>query len=715
MLNNHQPIKSITHWLTTTAVCSSLMMSSVSADEKNEPISFLSENNPELIIKFKKNQPNLRIFSQINEINARYNTQLQLERNLGSGAQLLKIGTRQPEQTIHQLITQLEKDPNVEYAVPNYRLYTLATPNDPRYNEQWHYYESTAGINTPAAWDITEGSGATIAVVDTGYRPHADLAANIIDGYDFISDAGTARDGNGRDPDAKDEGDWFGFFECPGAPFNSMNSSWHGTHVAGTIAAINNNNEGVAGIATKAKILPVRVLGKCGGTLADIQDGMLWAAGISISGAPDNPNPADVINLSLGGGAACDSAMQDVVNQITAAGTLVVAAAGNSNADASGFTPASCDNVLTVASVNRNGGKASYSNYGNVVEVAAPGGETASGSANGVLSTLNTGTQTPENDTYAFYQGTSMAAPHAAGVAGLLYAYKPSTTPAEVTQVLMDTARAFSATCSQCGTGIIDAHAALLALGNDENVPPTAGFTYSVSGLNASFSDSSTDSDGSIVSWSWSFGDGNNASSQNPSHSYTSGGTYSVTLIVTDDDGASSSSTQNVSVSDDDNIPPTASFSFSATELSVQFIDQSVDSDGNIASWSWNFGDGNISSQQDPSHIYAAEGTYTVSLTVTDDSGASHSVSQPVTVTAPPGDTINLSASVSSFWFIHTITLNWDGAGSSSVDVYRNGSLLATTANDGNWSEVRYFSGSGSYKICEAGTQNCSTEVSVSY
>ncbi|MFN2330240.1 MAG: S8 family serine peptidase, partial [Chromatocurvus sp.] len=168
-------------------------------------------------------------------------------------------------------------------------------------------------------------------------------------GYDFISSSSTARDGNGRDPDARDEGDWFGYLECAGAPFLSQNSSWHGTHVAGTIAAVTNNNQGVAGIAPRAKILPVRVLGRCGGTLSDIQEGMLWAAGISVPGVPNNPNIAQVINLSLGGAGSCDASMQDVINQITAVGTSVVVAAGNSNSDASGFTPASCNNVITVA------------------------------------------------------------------------------------------------------------------------------------------------------------------------------------------------------------------------------------------------------------------------------------------------------------------------------------------------------------------------------
>lgn len=717
-ITNGKKSDSIAHWLTSIFIGTSLTLSTSDVNAKRNDQTNSFSDQYELIVKFKDNGQKLSqksLEQRLTAFNKTNNTALKMKRPLATGAHLISFKPDGNQQKKRQLLSLLTKRSDIEYAVPNYRLYPLATPDDTRYNEQWHYYENTGGINAPAAWDITEGQGAIVAVVDTGYRPHVDLAANIIGGYDFISSSSTARDGDGRDADASDEGDWFGFFECPGAPFNAMNSSWHGTHVAGTIAAVTNNGNGVAGIASQAKVVPVRVLGKCGGTLADIQEGMLWAAGISVSGIPDNANPAHVINLSLGGGAACDAAMQDAVNQITAVGSLVVAAAGNSNANASGFTPASCDNVLTIAATNRSGGKASYSNYGAVVEVAAPGGQTSGGSANGVLSTLNSGTQGPENDSYGFYQGTSMAAPHAAGVAALLYAHKPTTTPAEVTQVLIDTARAFPATCNQCGSGIIDAFAALEAIGGGGNVPPEANFTFTTNNLSVDFNDTSSDSDGSIVSWSWSFGDGNSSSDENPSHTYAAEGDYTVTLTVTDNQGGSDSRSQTVSVSDGTNQPPQSSFSFAVTDLSVSFTDSSSDPDGTVSSWSWDFGDGNSNSAQNPSHTYASAGTYTVTLTVTDDQGASHSSSQQVTVTEPPANNIELTASVSSFWFIHSITLNWNGASGNNVDIYRNGALLTTTSNDGRWSETRYFSGSGTYTVCEAGSNNCSAEVTVNY
>lgn len=714
MKSSRSYLYKLSRWMLAAMLLPTIFLTSAQADVKDSPVNFQPTNVNEIIVKFKSSNESQRLTisqatRQLEIINETLKVNLSLQRMLGSGAQLVSLaqGSRI---SIEQVMTQLENRADVLYAVPNRRLYTMATPNDPRYNEQWHYFESTGGINMPAAWDINEGNGVVVAVIDTGYRPHVDLAANIVGGYDFISDAATARDGDGRDSDASDEGDWFGFFECPGAPFISQNSSWHGTHVAGTIAAINNNNTGVAGIAPNAKILPVRALGKCGGTLADIQDGMLWSAGIAVSGVPNNTNPAQVLNLSLGGGGACDASMQDVVDQVVAAGSTVVVAAGNSNADSSGFTPASCDDVITVASTNRNGAKASYSNFGNTVELAAPGGETAGGSANGVLSTLNAGTQTPTTDSYAFYQGTSMAAPHAAGVAALMYSHKPSTNPTEVLQVLQNTARAFPGTCNQCGAGIIDAEAALNALGGGGNQAPNAGFTVSTTGLSASFTDTSSDSDGTVVSWSWDFGDSNNSSAQNPSHTYSSAGTYTVTLTVTDDDGASDSSSQTVTVTDTSNQSPSASFTFTTSDLTADFTDTSSDSDGSVVSWSWDFGDSNNSSAQNPSHSYASAGTYTVTLTVTDDDGATNSTSQQVTVTAPPSN-ITLTGSTLSFWIFTQINLNWSGANGANVDIYENGSVLTTTANTGTWSQWRIGTVNSTFQVCEAGTANCSNQV----
>ncbi|WP_158078542.1 S8 family peptidase, partial [Microbulbifer mangrovi] len=328
-------------------------------------------------------------------------------RRLATGAQLMKLEKRASKAELDAIVARLQQDPQVDYAEPDRLMQPMATPNDTNYSQQWHYFESTGGLNLPTAWDITQGEGVVVGVIDTGYRPHADLNANILPGYDMISDTTVAQDGNGRDSDASDPGDWSPAGAC-GSGQPARNSSWHGTHVAGTIAAVTNNGTGVAGVAYKAKVVPIRVLGRCGGYTSDIADGIIWGAGGNVSGVPSNPNPAQVLNLSLGGGGSCDNTTQNAINTARSLGTTVVVAAGNSNANAANYSPASCSGVVTVASTNRAGSRAYYSNYGSVVDVAAPGGETSTNS-NGVLSTLNSGTQGPGSDNYAFYQGTSMA------------------------------------------------------------------------------------------------------------------------------------------------------------------------------------------------------------------------------------------------------------------------------------------------------------------
>lgn len=409
--------------------------------------------------------------AQLNALAQRTGMGLRPIRRLSSGAHLLQLVNRQAGVRMADVISALMTDADVEYAEADVKMYPLAVPNDSRYNEQWQYFEAIGGLNLPSAWDTTQGLGAVVAVIDTGYLPHADLAANILPGYDMISDPSIAQDGNARDADARDNGDWEPAGGCyTGSP--ASNSSWHGTHVAGTIAAVSNNNFGVAGVAYRAKVLPVRVLGRCGGYMSDIADGIIWAAGGSVTGVPANANPAKVLNLSLGGSGSCSITTQNAINAARSLGATVVVAAGNENTDASNSNPANCTGVVAVAATNRNGGRAYYSNYGAVVDVAAPGGDVTSGSANGILSTLNAGQTAPGADSYAFYQGTSMATPHVAGVAALLYAVKPTLTPDQIESILKSTARGFPATCGQCGSGIVDAAAAVAAAGGA--TPPPA-------------------------------------------------------------------------------------------------------------------------------------------------------------------------------------------------------------------------------------------------
>ncbi|MGW8600820.1 S8 family serine peptidase [Streptomyces sp. NPDC055893] len=399
---------------------------------------------------------------------AKTGEKLSFERRLAGGGALVDLGDSATKQDVTEVMAAFRADPSVASVEPDIRAYAMAvTPNDTDYTKQWDLFEPTGGMNVPAAWDKTTGSGVTVAVIDTGYAAHSDLATNVVSGYDFISTSADARDGNGRDADAKDEGDWNATDNECGTGSKASNSSWHGTHVAGTIGAVTNNTKGIAGIAYNAKIQPVRVLGKCGGSSADIADAITWASGGSVPGVPANATPAKVINLSLGGASAtCPSVYQTAINGAVARGTTVVVAAGNSNANASGFTPANCANVINVASTSREGNRSYYSNFGAIVDVAAPGGETRRSTdtpgtvttpENGIYSTLNSGATTQSAENFKPYQGTSMAAPHIAGLAALLKSAKSTLTPAEIESAIKANARPLPGTCTGgCGTGIAD-------------------------------------------------------------------------------------------------------------------------------------------------------------------------------------------------------------------------------------------------------------------
>ncbi|GAA4870707.1 S8 family peptidase [Luteimonas vadosa] len=398
-------------------------------------------------------------------------------RRIATGADVVETNRKLDRAEAESLMRELGADPSVEYVEVDQLMRPVFTPNDTNFSQQYGYGTGAGGIRATQAWDSATGTGVVVAVIDTGSTNHSDLNANMLPGYDFISDAAMARDGNGRDSNPNDEGDWT-TGECGPA----SGSSWHGTHVAGTVAAVTNNAKGVAGTAFNAKVVPVRVLGKCGGYTSDIADAIIWSSGGTVSGVPANANPAEVINMSLGGSGTCSSTYQNAINGAVGRGSTVVVAAGNSNVNVSGAVPANCPNVVAVAATDSNGSRASFSNYGTGIDVSGPGV--------GIMSTLNTGSTTPGSESYASYNGTSMAAPHVAGVVALMQS-KATTpkTPAEIESLLKSTARALPGTCSGgCGAGIVDANAAVAAVSG--GTPPPTGNTLTkgvaVTGLTAS-------------------------------------------------------------------------------------------------------------------------------------------------------------------------------------------------------------------------------------
>lgn len=380
------------------------------------------------------------------------------------------------------LLAALRSRSDVVSADLNWLEQPLATPNDTLYDLQWHY----PAINMPQAWDRTTGSNSVVvAILDTGVlfrsgspaQSHPDIGNRLLPGYDMVSPIGgsnplaNAGDGNGRDPDPYDAGD-------------EQSTGYHGTHVGGTVGAATNNNQGVAGVDWSARLLHVRVIGLLGATIADQVDAILWAAGESVPGLPANANPAKVLNMSLGGKGPCTAARQNAINLVTGKGVVVVVAAGNENDDASLYSPASCANVITVGATDFAGARAPYSNYGARVDVMAPGGDVskdlnADNYVDGVLS-LGFDDQTRAFN-YKFENGTSMAAPHVAGVVALMKALNPNINTTQALQILKSTARPLNATqCKRssgndCGAGLIDANAALAAVQSGS----TAGFSLS--------------------------------------------------------------------------------------------------------------------------------------------------------------------------------------------------------------------------------------------
>lgn len=472
-----------------------------------------------------------------------------------------------------QIAAEMASRAGVASVQPNKRFYpALTTPNDPSYPAgsgpppslgQWHLFrvvDEIAGIGMPAAWDISTGSASVIvAVLDTGIISHRDLnngqinGGRILPGYDFYSNVINDNDGMpGRDSDPTDPGDGVNANDCgPGEP--AEDSSWHGLSVTGVIVASSDNSLDIAGMDFAARLLPIRVLGRCGGNLADVADAIRWAAGLFVAGAPINPTPANVINLSLSGDGACSQAEQLAINDAVAAGSVVVAAAGNDGINVADVSPANCDNVIVAGAIARDGTLAAYANVGLAVDLAAPGGDTPvppdpANPPNGILTLFNTGKIVPQMDALAVVQGTSFTTAQVSAVASLMIAVNGALTPSLLEDVIKATTRLFtdpSCNPALCGTGVLSAVAALLVAQDpaavadiDANQAPvaSAGGPYSAkSGVEIVFDGSgSFDPEGEPLTYAWDFGDGSFGRGVAPSHAYGVAGTYSVLLIVND-------------------------------------------------------------------------------------------------------------------------------------------------------------------------------------
>ena len=389
-----------------------------------------------------------------------------LKRSLAPGNMDMK--NREKLETLW-MVRALRKQSNVRYAEPNYIRKQLLVPNDGYYSYQWHY----PLITLPDAWDITTGSSnVVVAVVDTGVLiDHPDLQGQLVDGYDFISDTETSLDGDGIDANPDDPGDQD---DVDGS------SSFHGTHVAGIIAASSDNRTGAASIAWNTKIMPLRVLGKGGGTTYDIMEAVKYAAGLENDSGIVLSDPVEIINLSLGGEGAT-SYEREIYSEVRDRGIIVVASAGNDGSDVAIY-PAAYENVVSVSAVTIDETLASYSNYGSTVDVAAPGGSSTDtnwdGYMDGVLSTSGDDSSGSIEMTYAFATGTSLAAPHVSGVVALMKSLYPGLAPDEfdsllaggyLTQDIGDEGRDES-----FGYGLIDAYKSVLMaqeIGGGSNIP----------------------------------------------------------------------------------------------------------------------------------------------------------------------------------------------------------------------------------------------------
>jgi len=523
------------------------------------------------------------------------------------------------------LAKRLAMDPQIELVAVDRRRFHSRAPNDPVYANgagvgpavgQWYLKPPGNGvvssINAETAWDRSTGSASVaVAVIDTGVRlEHPDLAGNLLPGYDMIGAGGggtcalnpvrcaVANDGDLHDADPSDPGDWVEQADLAtlGNECEIGNSSWHGTRVAGLIAAVGNNGVGMSGVSWNSKIVPLRALGKCGGYDSDILASIRWAVGINPPGITvTNANPVKVINMSLGSTGPCTGSSGTLYREAFKAandrGAVVVVAAGNSAGEPVD-SPANCSGAVAVTGLRHVGTKVGFSSMGPEVAIAAPGGNCVNLSGAclyPMVSTTNSGSKGPQVDTYSFNSasvGTSFATPLVAGAVALMFSVDPSLTPSRVRTLLQQTARPFPTsgggvanepppptcpapvsgtevlecycTTTTCGAGMLDANALMLALDagvappsvviSVSNSSPTAGNAVTLSAAANAFGGRT------IASYLWSISAGSGLASLSGATTSTAtlqtsgAGNVTIDLLVTDSAGGTSVASTTVTV-----------------------------------------------------------------------------------------------------------------------------------------------------------------------